>query len=279
MALHWASAIASATGAAITVAHVVEPTDQGDLIGGDAFANGAPDRWFEALDTAGIEHDFRSLHGDPPTEILDLSAEVGADMILLGRRERSLFAPRLLGSFTRQVLQVNEIPVAVVPAPDEQAAQTDRVPTVVVGLDGTASSQSVLTFATHIGDALDLDIQALSVIDIHADPVPMDQRSGQLLGSAARAQRQLVDAVDPQRRYRIAAQVEFGVPSDEILRHSIQAEVLVVGHRRTTLTGRFLKHATGRYCAAHAACPVVLVPIEPAVDHSRRRSTDPNAVL
>ena len=274
MAAYWASAIASATGAGITVAHVVDYTDSGDLLGRGVLACGERATWAEALDAARIEHNLRLLHGDPATRILDLATEVGADLIVIGRREHTLLAPRLLGSFTRQLLQTNEIPVAIVPAPTEQASQIDRVPTAVVGLDGTAASQSVLEFATHLGDLLSFGTQALTVVDIHGDPVPMEQRSGQVLELAEQTQRQLVNTVDQQRRHHIAAHVEFGVPSDELLRHSSHAEMLVVGHRRTTPTGRFLTHATSRYCAAHSACPVVLVPIEPAVDDSRRLSVN-----
>ncbi len=273
MAIHWASALASATGAGVTVAHVGDYADRDGLRGG-LLAHGARAARVEALDTARIGHDLRFLHGDPPTRILDLALEVGADMIVIGRRGHIPLAPRLLGSFTRRLLQTNEIPVAIVPAPSEQASLAARSSTAVVGLDGTASSQSVLAFAVSFGEALCYDIHALTVVDIHGDSAATGTRSGPIVGSAECALRQLVNAIDPQRPRSIAARVELGVAADELLRSSRHAEVLVVGHRRSTPTGRFLTHATSRYCAAHASCPVVLVPIEPAVDRSRRPSVN-----
>jgi len=264
MAVYWASALASATGAKITVAHVVDHGDCENDPGLEALTEREDALWVEALNATRVAHDSRLLHGDPPTRILDIAAEVGADMIVIGRRAHVPVAPRLLGSFTRQLLQRNTIPVAIVPAPSEQVPREELASTAVVGVDGTESARSVLEVAVSLSEDIGLDMHVLTVVDIHADAgteTGGPQRPN--VGSAQRLLRRLVGAVDPAGGHRIAARADVGMPADELLRLSQHAEVLVVGHRRRTPISTFLTHATGRYCAAHATCPVVMVPIEP----------------
>ena len=45
-----------------------------------------------------------------------------------------------------------------------------------------------------------------------------------------------------------------------LVRHSQQAELLVVGTREHTGLGRILVGSVSHYCLSHAACPVVAVP-------------------
>ena len=264
MAVHWASAIAFATGAGIAVVHVVGHKDRGDLQIRGVSAGVERATWMDALDSTGIEHDFRSLYGDPPTRILDLATDVGADMIVIGRRGHAPVGPHLLGSSTQRLLQANQIPVAIVPRPSEQASRTEVTSTAVVGLDDTEPSHAVVDCAISLSDALGLDMDVLTVVDLHGDPSPRRQPAGQSAVESARlALRRLAGSVDPQRRHHIATHTEVGTPADELLRRSRDAKLLIVGHRRRTPMNRFLTQATGRYCAAHAVCPVVLVPIEP----------------
>ena len=264
MAIHWASAVASATGARITVAHVVDDGDHEDVSARFMPTAGRPAMLVGAVSTNPVGHDYEVLHGDPPTRILELAAEVEADMIVIGRRVHRPAAPRLLGSFTRQLLQRNELPVVVVPAPSEQLPRPDLTATAVVGLDGTESARSVLNCALSLSEAVGLDMDVLTTVDLHgetgSDTGKLERRD---VRSVQRLLRGLVSTVDPQRIRHVNAHAEVGVASDELLRRSRYAELLVVGHRRRSPIGRFLSHATGRYCAAHSTCPVVMVPIEP----------------
>ena len=48
-------------------------------------------------------------------------------------------------------------------------------------------------------------------------------------------------------------------------------DLLVIGTGRRNRLGRALHHSVGRYCLAHAKCPVVAVPPSPLMDEAGRR--------
>jgi nucleotide-binding universal stress UspA family protein len=274
MAYHWASALASAAGARITVGHVVGFSGKQHERGRTELADAEHAKRVAALTALGIDCDLRLLEGDPASRLLDLATRVGADMIVVGRRHRSPIAPPLLGSFTRKLLEENEVPIAVIPAPPDLGPVTSRKPKAVVGLDGSASSRSILTVAAALSNALDLDLEAVSVVDIHEEFVTSrGSAARQDVKTARQFLEGLIHDVRPNLSHTIALQAAVGVPSDELLRFSSRAELLVVGHHRATPIGRLLTHATSRYSAAHARCPVVLVPVEPIPASERKAAS------
>lgn len=259
MACRWALALASSTQAIVTVACVID--DSGSS---DALPEAMHSTCTRLLTTSDVSGESRVLHGNPPEKLLELAAEVDAELIVIGRRRRSPLAPRLLGSFSRRLLRGNQIPVVSVPAPSEMGSHHALAPTAVVGLDGTAAAKTVLAVASLLSDALDLDVDAVSVVDIHDETAGRSDVEGRWdVASAERSLQELVADVRPRFRRTIATHTAVGLPSDELLRRASGAELLVVGHRRATPIGSFLNHSTSRYSAAHATCPVVMIPIEP----------------
>ena len=66
-----------------------------------------------ALDERGIPTDLAGSIGDPGPEIARLADRRGADLVVVGRRERSATAQALFGSASREIVERSPVPVVV----------------------------------------------------------------------------------------------------------------------------------------------------------------------
>ncbi|WP_254547048.1 universal stress protein [Halomarina pelagica] len=69
----------------------------------------------EVLDDAGFDVTLTESSGDPAAEILDLAADLDADLVCVGSRRRSPTGKAVFGSTTQQVLLDADRPVLAVP--------------------------------------------------------------------------------------------------------------------------------------------------------------------
>ncbi|WP_206508373.1 universal stress protein [Rhodococcus sp. BGS-1C] len=61
--------------------------------------------------------------GDPAGAIVDLAAEIGATLLVIGSRRRSAVGKFLMGSTVQRVLLDSPVPVLVVKAPEERSTR------------------------------------------------------------------------------------------------------------------------------------------------------------
>jgi nucleotide-binding universal stress UspA family protein len=78
----------------------------------------ALDRVHALLHTTDVEHDLRHLvrGRDPVNDVLDVAAEVAADLIVIGIRKRTPVGKLVLGSNSQSILLESPIPVLAVKA-------------------------------------------------------------------------------------------------------------------------------------------------------------------
>lgn len=133
-ALAYATDIADATNAPITVAYAVDPAIY-DLGGEDPVSSlsdadrrlimenvaDTEDRGLEILEDAaafaaelGQEVETELLYGDPVVAITDFAESEGFDTIVVGHRGRSERAERLLGSVAKGIVERTTVTVTVV---------------------------------------------------------------------------------------------------------------------------------------------------------------------
>lgn len=72
----------------------------------------------ELLHTTEVEHDLRHLvrGKDPVNDVLDVAAEIAADLIVIGIRRRTPVGKLVLGSNSQSILLESSIPVLAVKA-------------------------------------------------------------------------------------------------------------------------------------------------------------------
>lgn len=136
---------------------------------------------------------------------------------------------------------------------------TERTATVVVGAEGTSSSQDALVWAARAAAARDAEL-----VVVHAMTFPMSAYEIAFDESMeSHAQTVVDDAVarigELAPEVRVRGEVVRGGPGRVLIGRSQDADLLVIGSRHPGLVERTLAGSLGYQVAAGAHCPVVVV--------------------
>jgi len=197
----------------------------------------------------GLPADLRCGHGGAAMELIGACTD--DDLLVVGSRGRHPFAGLLLGSVSRTCLTHAPCPVAVVrsrPVPRPYGR-------VIVGVDASEQARLALCLAAEEarlrGAVLDA-IHAVHRDHPGAESVPSPR---QLLARG----RQLVAAELHDTGVAARPVVGDGFAPDVLVRHSVRADLLVLGSRGRNSLASLLLGSTSDHCARHAACPVLIV--------------------
>ena len=200
----------------------------------------------------------RVVQQDP---VLALRSESGhALLTVVGSDHAGRFNSVLLGSVALAIASTNPAPVAVI-----HAGQMQRdVGPVVVGVDGTHTSDAAIAFAFQEASVRSADLVAvlawndLSVPVSHRmkevmDPARIEQEERALLAERT------AGWADKFPDVRVVRTLVEGRAVNALLAHSGDAQLLVVGsHGRGGFTGMLLG-STSHSLIIHSTCPVVVV--------------------
>jgi nucleotide-binding universal stress UspA family protein len=214
-----------------------------------------------AVDAA-VPVEIVALPGRPAQQLVD--AAKGADLLVVGSRGRGAVRSTVLGSVALHSVTHARCPVVVV---GPHAAAATAPPRVVVGLDGSETSQHALERALGEAGRLGATVTAVAAYspesywsDAYEVIVPpieqlrVDAQRGaeemvaRSLGSAGEG----APAVDVQA-------VE-GPAGEVLVRQAEGAELLVVGGRGHSTLAEVLFGSIALHCVLHAPCPVMVVP-------------------
>lgn len=191
-----------------------------------------------------------------PARALEKASE-GARQVVVGSHGFGFVGRALLGSVADRAITRCHAPVTVVPNAPSLTIGDGRI---VVGVEGSASSQLALRFA--IGEAA-LRSAPLTVVHAYAETravvagvVPAERGEyGRMMIKG------MLDAVDPVHIHEVPA-VEVlavgGSPGETLLQIAAGATQLVVGSRGYERRPRVLG-SVARRCVHHAPCPVTVV--------------------
>jgi nucleotide-binding universal stress UspA family protein len=139
--------------------------------------------------------------------------------------------------------------------------------TIVVGIDGSHSSQHALRWAITEARLRGAAVEAVQVWHYPAwtySPLILSTpvvAQDDLIAEAHGILNQAVDDVlaaehDPPEVEHTVLQ---GAAAEQLVKHAASANLLVVGHRGRGGFGGLLLGSVANQCAAHATCPVVIV--------------------
>ncbi len=225
-----------------------------------AVAKAVADRPFGARE---VEASARTAEGDAASRLLE---EAGTSALLvLGRHGQSAWSRRLvgqaLGSVASACLSGSTVPVAIVPQ-GAVAAPPERV---VVGVDGSPSSERALRWAVeHARNAHRpvLAVLAWQLTTLPARPAARgDQSVSPLTEWEGLARTLLHDTVSHAVGDADVEELVVHRPAAAGLLEAVRpADLLVLGERGRGGFARLLLGSVSRQCAEHAPCPVVVVP-------------------
>jgi nucleotide-binding universal stress UspA family protein len=216
----------------MTLVHVMQAREPAGLRMNDALgweisrqdARGYLDRLEQRASQAlGEPVDTRLEQGRPAERILDLARELTADLCVLGSRGEGDSPAGTLGSTLQRVLAVASQSVFVAP-PSAMTPSTVAPKRILVPLDGSLRSESVLPVATRIASAHGAEILLVHVVQ---EPSPTE-----LLGAAE----------DMALARTLAARLEYG--AHRYLERLRQR----VAHEGTAVRALVARHANNRHC-------------------------------
>jgi nucleotide-binding universal stress UspA family protein len=114
--------------------------------------------------------------GPAAATILDVADEIGADLIVISTHGGSKIARRVFGGTTEQLLHGSNVPLLVVPSWADKPPAA-RIGKIVVPLDGSAVSESILPLAHGIGR--ESDAQTI-LVHVLTGPDPSKERIADL---------------------------------------------------------------------------------------------------
>jgi len=233
----------------------------------------AAERATRLLQDAGLPATSRQRMGDPAEEIVRASAELDADLVVIGSRGRTGLTRLVLGSVARQVVRHAAASVLVVHAPAptplaaaDPAAAGAGAPTrsrketpmkILLAYDGGEPAKRALHQAADIAKAMGATLDVVSVVPVHPGRVPVDPWDD----------REVHDAELQDARARLA---ELGIESRllepagdpartiETITREGGYDMVVIGSRRQGVVGRMLQGSVSEHVATHAEATVVV---------------------
>jgi len=196
---------------------------------------------------AGLQGQDIVRTGEPADAILQVALTFNIDMIVMSTHARTGLARWFLGSVSQTVLTRSQLPVLLVRRGN--AVRPERLRRILVPLDGSAESRSILSAVKPLAARLKADLFLLQVVG-RARPAEGDPR------------RELQDLADGLSESGIAWQAATarGDPAEEILRHlgSRNADLIAMSTRVPGRLDRSFGKSAAESVLAGSDRPVLL---------------------
>jgi nucleotide-binding universal stress UspA family protein len=164
-ALAWAARLAERVGAEVVVAHAFEP-DQAEVSPAEyaelreAARLRLADDWSDPLRGTGIPHRAVQVTGAPEA-LLDAADAEGAALLVVGTRGPGRRPALHMGSVAHRLAHHSRGPLAIVPLADQLPSGRR----LLVGVDGSAGSDRVLTWAADLARAAGAAVTVVGTLD------------------------------------------------------------------------------------------------------------------
>ena len=209
------------------------------------------------IDTAardlGPRSSFRIVEADGPVEaVLVRELRLGSkELWCIGSHSRSGVGELVRDSVSEELVREAHVPVVLI-GPAVRTAPTGRV--MVVALDGTERSESMVGPAADLASALGMTLRLVQVGDVDADGFPADAFQTSYLANTSGA----MPGVNP-------ATIDFDVlharhPAHELVEYAARKDdvgMIALATRGLSGRHRLLHHSTTFDVAHHAAVPVL----------------------
>jgi nucleotide-binding universal stress UspA family protein len=170
-AVPFAVSLAQRSGARIILVRATEASTMLDVDASDA-ERGVISRAEHDLEaaaarlrTAGVEAEVHVYYDNPIPAILDASRRYHASLIVMSTHGRSGLGRMMYGSVADDILRHADAPVLLIPSTIDHAWASDRTPTILVPLDGSALAEEALDGAEMLAELLGARLHLLRVVE------------------------------------------------------------------------------------------------------------------
>jgi nucleotide-binding universal stress UspA family protein len=270
VALPLARAIAQANGGVLWLLRVARESAIRDNHGPTHEPGQSVVRIAEELARGGLEVHPVTREGDAAQEILHLSREIGADVVVMRTHGRAGLERGVFGSVTEEVLKKTSIPIALLRPNGRRVSSIRRL---LVPVDGSPGGLVALRAAVDLADTTAASVEVLQVVvpvPMLAYAAPYDYSGAAFYDSAwdddaLIAARTYVDAVAERLRgFGVSATAQArmapGVPAAIVAAaDQSSADLIVMSTHALTGPRRTLLGSVADEVVRTAACPVLLV--------------------
>jgi nucleotide-binding universal stress UspA family protein len=232
-------------------------------------AQGVVEECVKKVEAAGLKASSYVEVGDPAGVLVELSKT--ARMAVVGTRGRGGFAERLMGTVSSALPAHGHCPTVVVPlrTPQTDRTQIKPIRRIVVGVDGSASSDVALERAVKETMTWDATLTAFSSVPVSTGaglfawaPGAVDHEAimDDLETGLDAAIERVVKRVGAPEDLRIRRHGLDGTASSLLVEFSTAVDLVVVGSRGRGGFAGLLLGSTSQAVLHHAACPVMVVP-------------------
>jgi nucleotide-binding universal stress UspA family protein len=145
------------------------------------------------------------------------------------------------------------------------------MPGIVVGVDGSRHSQRSLEWAMKEAALRQVPLTVLAVHPVATSgwtkagmSFPADQADAERARAAAQEETdKAASHISGQRPPSVTVRAVSGVPAEELINASRDADMLVLGSRGSGGFSRLLMGSVSSQAAHYASCPVVIIPSAP----------------
>ena len=242
-ALRYGAAVAEHFGAGLALMTVNDPLleQAADMASGEgslrAAASAELERFFHDTFSGrppAVRATFAVATGKPDAEILQVSRQSGADLIVMSSRGATGIRRLFLGSITERVLRATTVPVLVTPPVDSGPASPEAIRKsirrILVPVDLSEAMAVPVRVALNLAQALGAQLLVAHVIEPVRTVVPGHAYAANVdserRGRAEQRIQQFVDTLPSETR--IEPLVMFGDPAEEIAKIAADRQAALI---------------------------------------------------
>jgi len=221
------------------------------------------DSWCEPATEAGATCQRITREEEPATALLGVADSMDADLIAVGSHSHMRWTPHYLGSVASKLLHKTTRPLAIVPRlPVRAGTEAARI---VVGVDGSASSRTALSWAISHATDTNRDVRAVWVVDerlfyTSAWAPAIDIHRIEVDADAALAEIVEAELARGESDVNVDRDVVYGDPALHLIDRAEHADLLVLGVGHPEYMPELVIGSVPRRCATQSPCPVIFVP-------------------
>lgn len=213
------------------------------------------------------------VSGSPVEQIRHVGLDRGVDLAIAASHGFSGFKRAFMGSIVERMARSLPFPFLVLRSPGNLSKASNPVSVKfkrsVVGCNFSTEASALVSMAVKFGEAYEGTVHLL-----HAVETPLNERVVDSLGGPyTQVQGDLLEALKKQlaglvprydkSRCTIQPALIPGVPGEGLLTFaaSVDADLIIVGVLHRSTLGKILIGSTTEAALRHAACPVLVVPV------------------